>query len=427
MLVRVCVRNSGTVRVTKMYYAIASNLCPDIVMGALAMPMKTHIFRLNSVLFVALTGLLLALGIAYSQAQDEQETLPPIDLADYLTGPMERGESPGLIAAVIDEHGVRAIGAAGLRRQGSRSPITVNDLVHIGSNTKAMTATMLATLVADGTFPKGWDTTIGDVFPKLAKKIHPKYRSVTLSQMIRMESGMPENPNNQWAYASQEDVRKRRYAIIRDSLKAPPAGPKGRHLYSNLSYMVAALLAEGRTGKSWETLMEERLFARLGMTTAGFGPPGTPRKVDQPWGHRRKGGTWKPRQFDNDPSFGPAGTVHLSIKDWAKFIQLWLPGRKPAILDRRTLVALSQAKSSSSRHTEGWYYTGGWFVAPRNWAGGYTLSHNGSNTYWQTTLWVAPNRNAAYLAAANSTDTPEGDKSWLMLDTIVGRLIQDGL
>ena len=390
------------------------------------MPTKRRIFPLDPIMFAALTGLLLlTLGTAYSQAQDEPLSAPPIDLADYLTGSVERGESPGLIAAVINEHGVRAIGAAGLRRQGSRSPITVDDLVHIGSNAKAMTATMLATLVADGTFPKGWETTIGDVFPKLAKKIHSKYRSVTLSQVVRMESGMANMPKNQWAYADQENIRKRRYAIVRDSLKASPAGPKGRHLYSNLSYMVAALLAEGRTGKSWETLMQERLFAPLGMTTAGFGPPGTPRRVDQPWGHRRnKAGKWVPNQKDNDPSLGPAGTVHLSIKDWAKFIQLWLPGREPAILDRRTLDMLSQSKSSSSKYTEGWYYTAGWFVAPRPWAGGNSLSHGGSNAYWQSALWIAPNRNVAYLAVANASDLYDGDDTWWTIDSVIGSLIQ---
>ena len=98
---------------------------------------KRRIFPLNPVMFAALTGLLLlTLGTANTQAQDEPLSAPPIDLAEYLTGPVERGESPGLIAAVIDEHGVRAIGAAGLRRQGSRSPITVNDLVHTSAPTR---------------------------------------------------------------------------------------------------------------------------------------------------------------------------------------------------------------------------------------------------------------------------------------------------
>ena len=90
---------------------------------------------------------------------------PPIDVDKYLTGPVERGESPALFAAVIDEQGVRAVGAVGVRRQGLPQEVTVDDLIHIGSNGKAMTATMLAVLVEDGIFPDGWETTIAGVFP----------------------------------------------------------------------------------------------------------------------------------------------------------------------------------------------------------------------------------------------------------------------
>ena len=92
-----------------------------------------------------------------------------IDVAQYLTGQVGDGWPPGLLAAVIDEKGVLAIGAAGVRKKDSPEEITVNDLVHIGSNTKAMTATMLAVLVENGIFPHDWETTIADVFPELLR------------------------------------------------------------------------------------------------------------------------------------------------------------------------------------------------------------------------------------------------------------------
>lgn len=59
-------------------------------------------------------------------------------------------KAPGMIAAIISDEGVTAIGSAGLRKVGSDVHITCNDLVHLGSCTKAMTSTMLATLVAEG-------------------------------------------------------------------------------------------------------------------------------------------------------------------------------------------------------------------------------------------------------------------------------------
>lgn len=331
-------------------------------------------------------------------------------IVKYLTGPVDQGKSPGLLAAIVGEEGVRAIAVAGVRRQGSSQELTVNDLIHIGSNTKAMTSTMLATLVADGTLARGWQTTIGDVFPELLFEIHPGYHSVSLRQLITMTGGVMPDAANWWAHA-EIDIVETRYRLLRENLKSSPARPAGAFLYSNLAYMVAGAMAERVTEKSWEALMDERLFTPLGMTSAGFGTPGTPNRVDQPWGHRRDSARrWIPGQFDNAPALGPAGTVHLSIEDWAKFIRLWFLDSEPAILSRSVLNGLASPDSGD--------YAAGWFRYIRSWAGGVTLHHKGSNTYWNTDLWLSPSKGVAYLAAANSYDE---SSTPLTLDSIIGR------
>ncbi len=141
--------------------------------------------------------------------------------------------------------------------------------------------------------------------------------------------------------------------------------------------------------------------------------PGAPNTVEQPWGHYRDGGMgpWLPVQFDNDPALGPAGTVHLALQDWAKFIALWLPGKPPALLDRAKLDELITPVASD--------YAAGWRVMQRHWARGVTLSHGGSNTVWHTVVWVAPNLNRAYVAAANSSDADTSS----LLDGIIEALI----
>ena len=335
-----------------------------------------------------------------------------IDVAQYLTGPVEEGWPPGLLAAVIDEDGVLAIGAAGLRKRGSPEEITVNDLVHLGSNTKAMTSTMLAVLVEDGVFPHDWETTIADVFPELLGEIDAGYHAVDLFQLVRMTGGIRPNAVEWWAHLDQLDIIERRYAILRDNLMEPPAGPVGEFLYSNLAYMIAGAMAERLTGKSWEALMEEHLFAPLGITTAGFGPPGTIGTVDQPWGHYwNELGVLTPIQHDNADALGPAGRVHISIEDWAKFIALWFSNETPAILDRAVLDELLVPDSGN--------YAAGWDVLQREWAGGLALFHDGSNTYWMTVLWIAPDRDIAYLAAANAAGVLTDNTIYWLLDSIV--------
>ena len=339
----------------------------------------------------------------------------PVDqsIVKYLTGPVAEGKSPGLIAAIIDEAGMRAIASAGVRKQGSPEQFTIHDQAHIGSNTKAMTSTMLATLVADGTFVNGWETTIVEVLPELVGEIHAGYHHVTLWQLVSHTSGIARDAGNWWAHAGLE-ITERRYTIMQETLTNPPAGAIGEYLYSNLGYMVAGVMAEQLTGKSWETLMEERLFTPLGMDSAGFGAPGTPDEVNQPWGHRRgSGNAWVPSQLDNAAALGPAGTVHVSIADWAKFIQLWFPSSEPKILDREALSTLITPRSGD--------YAAGWGVADRPWAAGLALSHDGSNLYWYSRLWVAPNRERAYVAVANSAEADF--ETGAMLDPIIGSLI----
>lgn len=344
----------------------------------------------------------------------------PIDVARYLTGPVEQGESPALFAAVVDEQGIRAVGAAGVRRQGSPQEVTVNDLIHIASNAKAMTSTMLAVLVDDGVFPHGWETTIADVFPELVGNIHADYENVDLFQLVRMTGGLPDSPLE--THQDEPNIIERRYAILRDELMGGPAGPVGEFFYSNLGYMVAGAMAEELTGQSWESLMEDRLFSPLGITSAGFGAPGTVNTVDQPWGHYPdQTGQWTPAQLDLSEAGGPAGTVHISIGDWAKFVALWFSGQTPAILDRATLDELLVTDSPE--------YAAGWGVTQQEWADGTTLSHKGSNTYWNSVLWVAPDRGIAYLAAANASLLPLDDDGGLfnLLDSIVFSLITDTL
>ena len=43
----------------------------------------------------------------------------------------------------------------------------------------------------------------------------------------------------------------------------------------------------------------------------------------------------------------------------------------------------------------------GWNVTERGWAGGTTLTHNGSNTMFYAVIWIAQSRDLALLIAAN--------------------------
>jgi CubicO group peptidase (beta-lactamase class C family) len=85
---------------------------------------------------------------------------------------------PALAAAVVKDGAIVTAGAVGVRVHGTDIKVTIDDRFHLGSDTKAMTATLAAMLVEEGKLR--WDSTIGEVLGGEAPGINPKLAAVTL-------------------------------------------------------------------------------------------------------------------------------------------------------------------------------------------------------------------------------------------------------
>lgn len=310
-----------------------------------------------------------------------------------LTKVVNDGKVPGMIAAIISGEGVVAIASAGERKAGSGEAFTTNDVVHLGSCGKAMTATMLATLVEEGKLC--WNTKLIEAIPKLKNRIHTDYYNITLWQLLTHRAGIPKNPTDEGAFSSKE-IKKRRLAILEDNFKSPATYEIDQFHYSNFGYIIAACMAEQITGLSWEVLMKQRLFDPLGMSSAGFGNPNKNESTDQPWGHKKYVWKWWPSEAYYDEAIGPAGRVYCSIADWAKFISLQLT-EENSILEKEYLNKLITPVGSH-------FYAGGWGVADHDWAKGITFNHAGSNEIWYASVLVTPKLDRAFVVATNSCD-----------------------
>ncbi len=306
-----------------------------------------------------------------------------------LTEIVNDGKAPGMIGAIISSKGIVAIGSAGVRKAGSDIAFTTNDVVHLGSFGKAMTATMLATLVAEGKL--SWDTKLIEAIPELKNMIHTDYHKITLWRLLTHRAGIPKNWRDSDTYKSKE-IKKRRLAILKGNLKLPATYEIDKFHYSNFGYVIAACMAEQITGLSWEVLMKKRLFDPLGMSSAGFGNPNVSKSTDQPWGHHKYLWKWWPSEAYYDEVIGPAGRIHCSIADWAKFLSLQLTTENP-ILERKYLDKLLESVG---------FYAGGWLVAEHAWVKGITLKHAGSNEIWFAAVLVTPKLDRAFVVATNS-------------------------
>jgi CubicO group peptidase (beta-lactamase class C family) len=192
-----------------------------------------------------------ATALASVRNVDSQGIGPSIeDIADLLEPIRAQEQVPSLAAAVTRGGRLIAQGAAGVRRLGGRERVTVDDKYHLGSNTKAMTATLLGVVVDEGQL--GWTSTVGDVLGKKAPAMDSAWRSVTLEQLLRHRSGAPREPDAEamaQLRARFEDSSftpvERPMLVVAATITRPPSFTPGtRFSYANLGYVIAAAMAD---------------------------------------------------------------------------------------------------------------------------------------------------------------------------------------
>ncbi len=340
-------------------------------------------------------------------------TSPPRDLSPTLRAVAEKYKLPGVVGAIIHGDQIVALGSTGVRKIGDPTPFLPADIVHLGSDTKAMTAMLIGQLVDRKQLTL--DTTMRELFPDLAAKMNSEMATNTVRNLLDHDAGFPHDLDWDALTATHLPLPAQRRLAVEKALSVPPTTPIGKYVYSNVGYVLLGAIIEAKTGLSWEEVMQKELFGPLHMTSAGFGAPGTPGHVDQPWGHILENGELKPEQFDNEPVLGPAGTVHCSISDWAKFVAETLHGLR----GQSTLLAAETFKELTTPMPKQ-HYAGGWLITERPWAGGLALTHSGSNTRWFCTVWIAPKKNFAALIAMNYG----GDLASKAADEGVGKIIE---
>ena len=364
--------------------------------------------RQPAVLVVPVLGALIVLSGTPRADEAKNETKSDAKLARELTAVRDTHKVPALWAALVEGDKLVAAAAVGVRKSGSTEQVTVDDLVHIGSNTKAMTATLIAALVEQKKLD--WSSTVGAVLPSLKGQVHDDYLGVTVAQLLAHEGGVVPNVL-WWAAPRDKSTREQRTGLLPVILKDAPANKPGtKFVYSNASYVVACAMAEAALDASWEELMRARVFKPLNMASGGFGSPGTKGTVEQPWGHTFAQAALQPTQFDNAPVLGPAGTVHVSLRDWSKFVSAHLLGARGQgkFLKPETFARLHTPAA-------GFRYAGGWSVGKDG-----SLSHDGSNSFWYARARVGPKQNLAFLIVANAG----GEEARKAVDTAEKALIE---
>lgn len=343
------------------------------------------------------------------RAQDGEE-LPP-GLRRMLADSAKKHAQPAVAAATFTSDGLTDSAAWGLRSNApDAKPVEPGDRFHVGSCTKAMTATLAAILVRDGVIR--WESTLGESFPDLAS-MNDAYRTVTLEQLLHHRGGIPaftvgNSDEFKLLRGLKGDARSQRRGLCEALLTRAPATPVGAFVYSNAGYAVAAAMLERAADKPYEDLMQQRVFNPLGMTSAGFGWPATKERSDQPLGHQPvgKGLMVHPIGFMYriEPPLSPAGDAHMSIEDFARFARFHLGGLRgvPARGFDLTRDDFERLHAASAAQGPGSDYACGWAISKSTNAPTAVHWHNGSAGTFFAIMSIDPASDRGVVVATNA-------------------------
>lgn len=339
---------------------------------------------------------------APTSTQPQVSELKPLPM--ILAEAMNGKTLPAMGVLVIRDGKVTEQAVRGERNLGGQ-PVAIGDRWNLGSDGKAMTATMIARLVERKLLR--WDTPLAQMLPDLAADMRPEYRDVTLLELLSHRAGLPENFSDlaffKTFYGSARPLPAQRLDYLRRAVAEAPIGPaRAEASYSNTGLILAGVIAERATGRSYEQLMQQEVFRPLGIKSARF--------TQSPEAGELSGhvdGRIATASEGNPEMIVPAGGVRMSLADWAKFAIDQMNGESGhgKLLKAESYRLLHKPQGET-------VFALGWGVAPAI-AGrmGPAFTHSGSDGNWYAFICLFPNGKNGVLVVANAGGSMGGDRA----------------
>ncbi|MBM7439911.1 serine hydrolase [Streptomyces sp. HB132] len=215
--------------------------------------------RRGGVLLTGLASVLLAVSTGPTTAAHPRQ-------ADTLQQRVEAVHDTGVVGAsaeVTSPH-TRDSARVGTARRGTARPMPQNGRFRIGSATKTFTAAVVLQLVGEGRM--SLDDTVEQWLPDVVRGSG----QITVRQLLQHTSGIPdvrpEIPalNSAAGYRAERGRTYTPQDLVRLAMRNPlPASLDRDWSYSNTNYVLAAMIVQEVTGRSWAQEVNARIIRPL--------------------------------------------------------------------------------------------------------------------------------------------------------------------
>lgn len=338
-------------------------------------------------------------------------SLEPTEVEQVVREALEFWEIPGAAVAVVRDDQVVACTGCGVRDLRAGEPVTPRTLFAIASVTKAFTTCVLAMLVDEGRL--GWDDPVRKHLEWFRLSDPLADANVTVRDLVTHRTGLSRH--DMFWYKSpwtrEEIVRKCGLVALTKPFRST-------YQYNNNMFVAAGLVIQAVTGKPWEEVVRERIFAPLGMETANCTSTVAEQAPDHATPHRKRGSApMAPIPWLNFDSEGPGGTINASALEMASWLRFQLGNglfagqrlvSEENLLETRTPQMVIRPEPSEKpvlelTETTQQTYGMGWTIW--DYRGHGLHSHGGAIDGFRSTLALAPRRNLGVVVLVNGAPT----------------------
>ena len=186
-------------------------------------------------------------------------------LDPFLARAMRDDNIPGLAVGVVEDGQLVYSRGLGVMKLGDPShPVTKETLFHMASITKPFVATAVMQLVEQGKVDL--DAPVIKYVPYF-QVADPRYKTITVRQMLTHTSGMPDVDNYFWDKPEYDDGSLERYvrSLADKRLRWEPGS---KFAYSNMAFEVLGDLVAKVSGTTFENYVQNNILKPLKMTSS---------------------------------------------------------------------------------------------------------------------------------------------------------------
>ena len=272
---------------------------------------------------------------------------------------------PGAAIAIVKDSSIIYLKGFGVKMIGKKDSVDYNTVFRIGSVSKCFASVLTGILVQDGIL--SWNDPIIHHLPDFALKSEEHTELLTVKHVLSHTTGLPYH-----TFTTAVEDGTDLHTMIKKLRDIKLFGKPGEiYSYQNVAYSVIDEVMHAATDKTYQDLIQEKIFHPLHMKNASVTYDGIIQNgnIAQPHLMRRR--TWYPIPVsDKYYNVAPAGGVNASALDMAHWMTALLGNRQDVIKSKTLQEIFKPLVSANSKNRsyrmigalKGTYYGLGWRI-----------------------------------------------------------------